>query len=267
MVFIPAYTITIKNPIDVPVVVIGLDTELGMQEETVKLVDFLKQENISITFFVNGDFIEQNEEVAERIANSNNEFASHSHVHLKHVGLGKLQQGMLISAQKALVEKKFNIKETGFRAPYRLIDSDTLKILYEQGFKYSADYHCHGHLFIFPLSKHIAQHPTSCSKDSFIYIFPEIFGYTIDDDFLFRHCKLSEEKALAITKEAFDRAVKKKEIFIFSGHPGLIWKKIDYFSDFIEYAKSNNAVFLTHAQLQELIEKNPEIVRIKRMLF
>jgi len=261
IVILPFYRINIKNPSNQPIVVLGLDTELGMQNDVPFVLDFLKQENISATFFVNGDFIEQHLDIAKLIANSSNEFASHSHVHVNHAKLNEQQQDMLIKDQKIIAKQLLDKEVIGFRAPYRMINSKTLKILKYQGFKYSADYHCNNHPFIFPLSK-ITPHPTSCNKNSFIYILPGIFGYPIDDDYLFRYSKLSEEKALKITKEAFDKSIKEKNVFIFAGHPSMVWSKINYFRSFIEYAKSKNAIFLTHAQLQELIDKNPKLVKI-----
>ncbi|MEM1536126.1 MAG: polysaccharide deacetylase family protein [Candidatus Pacearchaeota archaeon] len=260
--FCPSYSIKIKNPGDTPIVVLGFDTEIGMRESTIHILNFLKENNISATFFVNGDFIEQNMDVAEMIANSTNELASHSHVHVAHNKLSRIEQEMIIDAHKKLIEAWLNKTVIGFRAPYRMINKNTLEVLAKNGFEYSADYHCFNHLFIFPLHKKITPHATSCTK-SFIYIFPKIFGYPIDDDFLFRHSNMSEEQALKLIKQAFDSSSKKGYIFIVSMHPNLAEAKINFLKNFIDYAKSKNAIFMTHAQIQEMIKKDKSLVEIK----
>ncbi len=251
-----SHTLTIKDPIDKPVVVIGFDTERSMEFGTERVLDILEEKGIKATFFVNGDFMEQNPEIMHRIADDH-ELASHSHVHVTHSLLPFLDQYRLILAQKELAGYLYGIKVTGFRAPFRAYDENTLLALKDLGFKYSADYYCMQDTLI--ANFNIMPHPTSCLPGDGI-IRKE--RNLLEDDYLFSKMGYTEEEALEFATQVFDHYSYQDEVVIMAMHPNLAATKSDFFVGFIDYALENGAVFMTHASLQEYLDEDPTLLQI-----
>jgi len=246
---VPAGVMVIKTESDAPHIVLSFDTEIGMRNGTIRVLDMLEEQNITATFFVTGDFIEYYPNTTARLASSRHEFASHSYRHPDMTSLSEEEQRFMLTEQKA-VAAEYGAKPVGFLAPYRLWDTTTATLLKEEGFVYDATYYCFNHALI-PVPV-VTPHPTSCSRYSWGDPDTES-DYLLEDDYLFARKNMTSEMALEVLKDGFDYHAARQDVVIIAFHPTERYGALGMLDDFVAYAKSQGAVFVTHLQLEEML--------------
>lgn len=101
-----------------------------------KLLDFFKEKNITVTFFVLGKIAEQYPSIIKQIA-KHHEIASHSY---EHIPLSKLsleeQEKQLCKGKEAI--EKLGISCYGVRAPYFMVSEMHFELAKKVGFKYDS---------------------------------------------------------------------------------------------------------------------------------
>ena len=241
---------TIKVESDTPHVVLSFDTEIGMRDGTIRVLDMLEEHNITATFFVTGDFIEYYPNTTARLASSRHEFASHSYRHPDMTCLSEEEQRFMLTEQK-VVAAEYGAEPVGFLAPYRLWDNTTAALLEEEGFRYDATYYCRNHALL--PKPQVTPHPTSCSEYNWGGLNTET-DYLLEDDYLFARRNMTSEKALEVLKGGFDYHAPRKDVTIIAFHPTERYGALDVLDDFVAYARSKGAVFVTHLQLEDMLE-------------
>ncbi|MBU1136672.1 MAG: polysaccharide deacetylase family protein [Nanoarchaeota archaeon] len=96
---------------------IAITFDDGPANETLKIIEILKNEGVPATFFVLGKNIKKNPEIFKKLIKSGNEIGSHSYNHLKLNLKNKKKIGEEISSTDNLLEE-FNVSTNLFRPPY-----------------------------------------------------------------------------------------------------------------------------------------------------
>ena len=101
-----------------------------------KLLDFFDEKNITATFFVVGNLVNQNKSLLKKIAKKH-ELASHtySHANLKKLNADEIKDE-LIKSKKAI--ESLGVKCLGFRAPFGMIPPNFGTILRKVGYTYDS---------------------------------------------------------------------------------------------------------------------------------
>ena len=240
----------IETTTDHPVVVLSFDTEIGMRDSAVQVLDMLDRQDISATFFVTGDFIENYPNTTARLASSRHEFGSHSYRHPDMTNLTDAEQRFMITEQKAAAAK-YGATPVGFLAPYRQWNGATEAILREEGFRYDATYYCFNNREL--PTPQVTPHPTSCSR--YHWDMPEKGEtYLLEDDFLYGRKNMTSAQVLAVLKDGFDFHAPRGEVVIIAFHPTTRDDRISMLEEFVVYAKAQGAEFATHEQLEDMLE-------------
>lgn len=98
-----------------------------------KLLDFLEEQNVTVTFFVLGEIAEKYPKLIKKISKKH-EIASHSY---DHSYLNETNLDFQLRKSKHAIER-LGIKCKGFRAPYFVYPSNLFKALKENGYKYDS---------------------------------------------------------------------------------------------------------------------------------
>jgi len=96
---------------------IDLTFDDGPANETLKIIEILKNEDVPATFFVLGKNIKKNPEIFKKLIKSGNEIGSHSYNHLKLNLQNRKKIREEISSTDSLL-KEFNASANLFRPPY-----------------------------------------------------------------------------------------------------------------------------------------------------
>ncbi|MHA1399551.1 MAG: polysaccharide deacetylase family protein [Candidatus Heimdallarchaeaceae archaeon] len=112
------------------------------------LMSFLTENEIPTTFYFEGRtiqyYVQQSPEVIETLQQPLFEFGNHGYDHEDFLGietnepLTKTEEYLCIRNSKEEIEKTFNKKIIGFRAPYMRLSEHTLQILVDLNYKYDS---------------------------------------------------------------------------------------------------------------------------------
>ena len=99
-----------------------------------KILDVLKQNNVRITFFMVGDWIDKYPEAVKKIYEAGHEIGSHSntHPHVNNLSSEKNLEEINLSVDK--IEKITGYKTNLYRAPYGEYNNTVIKTAQENGF-------------------------------------------------------------------------------------------------------------------------------------
>lgn len=104
-----------------------------------RILEFLDERDLRITFFVVGRDIEQEPELISQIADAGHEIANHSYLHhpwLQHMDRSELE-AEIVKAHD-LIEQCTGTPPTGFRGPGYSLSMPTLQVLTEIGYRYDS---------------------------------------------------------------------------------------------------------------------------------
>ena len=202
------------------------------REDVAKVWNIIQEEGINATFFITGQYAEEFPEIVS--AMQGQEIACQGYSHKKFTEMNTSEKKSEIKKCKIALQQNNGQKITGFRAPYNRIDTETLKILEEEGFVYDASI-IKGLSLIYPNVDNlkIGEIPVS----SFL-------GIPLEDVIWLYYLKIPGIYFYILeTKESG------MESYLF--HPHIIAKEEARFREFINSLKKRNAIFISHHQLVE----------------
>lgn len=114
-------------------------------DSTIKILDLLKRNNISATFFVISDLIDRYPKLIKALKESNHEIGCHSHHHFipfntkskKQTQSSEEWEKELVNS-KNILEKAFEREIIGYRAPGAFFANWMVPIIERNGFKYDS---------------------------------------------------------------------------------------------------------------------------------
>ncbi|MBM7581433.1 putative sporulation protein (polysaccharide deacetylase family) [Caldicoprobacter guelmensis] len=99
------------------------------------MLDILKQHNVKITFFIGGQWAEQNPELLKRMVQEGHELGNHGYSHKYHSRLNLEQnKDEIIKAEEA-IERVVGVKTRLFAPPYGDFNKTTLQAAHSLGYK------------------------------------------------------------------------------------------------------------------------------------
>ncbi|MBI5398736.1 polysaccharide deacetylase family protein [Candidatus Woesearchaeota archaeon] len=128
-------------------VLLSFDVEpVDGRESVMGIIDFIVAKNeksqadkkVNVTFFVTGEYALKNRDVIARITSEGFEIACHSFSHPVFLRLNKSQKRNEFFRCKRALDIAQAPKPKGFRAPYTLIDMETIRILERNHAAYDA---------------------------------------------------------------------------------------------------------------------------------
>ena len=99
------------------------------------ILETLKNNNVKITFFVVGDWLDKYPEAAKKIAEAGNEIASHSKTHPKVANLSYEENVKEIKESVEKIEKITGQKTTLYRPPYGEYNNTVISAAQDNGYK------------------------------------------------------------------------------------------------------------------------------------
>ena len=103
-------------------------------EDIDKILEVLKNNNVQITFFMVGDWVEKNSEAVKKIHEAGHEIGNHSNTH-PHVNNLTYEQNLEeIEKCSQKIEQLTGTKPTLYRAPYGEYNETVIKVAFENGY-------------------------------------------------------------------------------------------------------------------------------------
>lgn len=103
-------------------------------EDIEKILEILKNNNVQITFFMVGDWVEKNPEAVKKIHEAGHEIGNHSNTH-PHVNNLTYEQNLEeIEKCSQKIEQLTGTKPTLYRAPYGEYNETVIKVAFENGY-------------------------------------------------------------------------------------------------------------------------------------
>ncbi|MBR9676117.1 polysaccharide deacetylase family protein [Candidatus Woesearchaeota archaeon] len=118
-----------------------VETGVGDEEATKKILEVLDEEGVKATFFVMGSFAEKNPETLLSMLRGGHEIACHTQNHALLLFLKKEEVREEIVNCKVIVEEIIGEEIIGFRAPWRLTNKEVFEVLDEENFYYDASFY------------------------------------------------------------------------------------------------------------------------------
>jgi peptidoglycan/xylan/chitin deacetylase (PgdA/CDA1 family) len=200
------------------------------EESVTELVELLRSENINATFFVTGEYAEQNPDIVKKMRGF--EVACHGWSHKPFTKMNDSAKKSELLRCKDVVERLTGQEIIGFRAPYNRIDGSTLDILEETGFAYDASM-IRGLGLIFPNvdERKIGEIPIS-----------SIFALPLEDVIWLHYLRLDSAYFYILAHKTTEF-----ESYLF--HPHHIAKQKEQLKTLIKYLKDENVTFISHSGL------------------
>ena len=111
----------------IPMISIMINVAWG-NEYLIDLLDLLKERNISLTFFLEGRWVEQHPEYALMIKDSNQEIGNHSYSHQDMRTLSVEEIQIEITKTNKIINEALGVMPKYFTPPYGYIDAKVLEI-------------------------------------------------------------------------------------------------------------------------------------------
>lgn len=99
------------------------------------MLDIFKQHNIKITFFIGGQWAEQNPELLKRMVQEGHELGNHGYSHKYHSRLNLEQNKDEIIKAEKVIERIAGVKTRLFAPPYGDFNKTTLQAAHSLGYK------------------------------------------------------------------------------------------------------------------------------------
>ena len=112
-------------------IAITFDAAWG-SDKTEDIINILKENDITATFFLVGMWVDKNEELTKKIFDSGFEIGTHSNTHADFVKLSNAQIRLELTRSKEKIEKITQKEVTLFRAPYGSYNNNVISICEEE---------------------------------------------------------------------------------------------------------------------------------------
>lgn len=103
-----------------------------------RLLGMLAEREVRATFFVPGYTAEQYPKTVELIIAGGHEVAHHGYLHESLVGKSREEEVAILDRGLDVLESRFQVRPTGYRAPYWEMNWHTPELLAERGFRYDS---------------------------------------------------------------------------------------------------------------------------------
>jgi peptidoglycan/xylan/chitin deacetylase (PgdA/CDA1 family) len=217
-------------------VLLSFDVEpVDGRENVEEILDILSDSHINATFFVTGEYAQQYPSVVRRMANY--EVGCHGYSHKAFTKMDYEEKEREMTRCSDAVINATGMRVAGFRAPYNLIDAETLDILDGLGFTYDASI-IKGLGFLYPgfATTDIGEIPVS-----------SIFGVPLEDVVWAYYLRLDGAYFYILQNK-----VGEIESYLFHPHHIVGHKK--EFITFINHLKTLNVTFISHLELTQAHE-------------
>jgi peptidoglycan/xylan/chitin deacetylase (PgdA/CDA1 family) len=107
-----------------------------------RVLDLLDHQKLKSTFFIPAETICQDPAIALKIVAQGSEVAGHGDTHRGYKAESYREQASRISRMRSTIQDLVNVKVEGFRAPYLLEDTNTIKAANDLGFSYDSSITC-----------------------------------------------------------------------------------------------------------------------------
>ncbi len=104
------------------------------------LLELMKWFGLKSTFFTPGWIAEQYPKMVEAVINEGHEIGLHGYLHEPPPGLSEAEEIEIVRRGSAALEKMTGKRPIGYRSPIWQFSKNTVRILYEAGFKYTSDF-------------------------------------------------------------------------------------------------------------------------------
>ncbi len=201
------------------IILLSFDTEpVDSPQDVNSVLELLDKHNISATFFVTGDFVNQNYLLYEKIKQKH-EVACHSYTHPDFLTID-------LDEKKMQLRPCLLIGTKGFRAPYNKIDQETFQLLKESGFTYDAS---------------IIENLPTYPEPTIAEIKSSSFCFVPLSDVVFTHNLKLPSKFFFLTIKT-----KKAKVVSIQLHPHRVSAYLDELDKTIVWFKSRNIKFMSH---------------------
>lgn len=112
----------------------------GAQLGAYNFLELFARQGVKATFFLNGWDIERYPDLMQAIASAGHEVAASGYLQEDFSQLAPEQQASVLQQTEDAFQAAFGKKPTGFRAPDRLMTTDTRTLLAERGYRYDSSY-------------------------------------------------------------------------------------------------------------------------------
>lgn len=100
-----------------------------------KMLEIFEENDVKITFFLGGQWVKDNPDIAKMIANSGHELGNHGYGHKKHSTLSQDDNKQEILSAQETIEKYTGHRTRLFGPPYGDFNEHTLKVAQDLGYK------------------------------------------------------------------------------------------------------------------------------------
>jgi peptidoglycan/xylan/chitin deacetylase (PgdA/CDA1 family) len=115
------------------IIAITVEVDKNTQDYTEQILDVLNKNNIKATFFLTGKWVEENGDMARRIADSGHEIGNHSNTHkdMKSMSVNSIKKE--IAQADEIISRIYGKQIFFFKPPYSYVNKNILKAAQKEG--------------------------------------------------------------------------------------------------------------------------------------
>ncbi|MBW2965206.1 polysaccharide deacetylase family protein [Candidatus Woesearchaeota archaeon] len=222
----------LRNMSDRPrYVLLSFDIEpVDTDQDVLEVLDIVYRNNISATFFVTGEYAAEHQQIVGFMTGG--EIGCHGYTHKRFT---QMKRSEMLTDLKMCREALKNVTgkdPAGFRAPYNLVNRETLQAVQDSGFTYDASM-VSGWKIIYPSISglDLGEIPVS-----------SLFGIPLEDVAWLYYLRLPSTYFYLL-----EHKTSGMESYLF--HPHHIAQHKNEFEALISALKKGNAIFISHSQL------------------
>jgi len=217
-----------------------------------RILDLLDRTEIKATFFIPGWVIEKYKFTVKNIVNKGHEIGYHGYLHEKIKLIS--EERKRIEKTKMIMNNYLNIKPVGYRAPEAELTNKVIKLIKDQGFKYSSNFMDADAPYFheFEDNKNLVELPTSWLYDDSSHFF-----FTLQEPS--RRPIASHKTVSEIWKAEFDGIYEEGGSLVFMLHPQIIGRvsRVKMLENLITYMKKKDGVLIaTGDEVAEIYRNN-----------
>lgn len=224
-------TITHRQRSSTRYVLLSFDIEpVDSDQDVLDMLEIIYRNNISATFFVTGEYAKTRPQITGFMTGG--EIGCHGQTHKAFTKMNRSEMTAELRMCKAAVKNATGREAVGFRAPYNLVNRDTLQAVQDEGFRYDASM-VSGWRIIYPGldGLDIGEVPVS-----------SIFGIPLEDVAWLYYLRMPAAYFYILEHKNTGF-----ESYLF--HPHHIAQHKDEFESLLRSLKEGNTIFISHSRL------------------
>lgn len=112
--------------------------EFAATVATPRILDLLKREGVTCTWFIPGADAETFPEICQRIRDEGHEIGHHGYMHETPTGLTEAEEREMLERGLTALDKVLGVRPTGYRSPAADLSENSVRLLSEFGFAYDS---------------------------------------------------------------------------------------------------------------------------------